>query len=324
MTGRRTNHGKEGISTVIGTIIVLGVILIAVISVISLEVTYQQMVIQRNQFAQDRKSENFIIDDSLVNGTSIRVTNIGTIQIQIVALYVSHVCRWSASPLAGCSKSAPVSIDPQTSQWIATGSGGLLPNDRVAVTTVRGNQAVAIFPVINTQKFGVGNNLYFGTGPLSITFANWSFVYYNSINQIQSAWSGIPSTTTAPLKIGIINHATGNITLLFQSVLYWACASCSSNTRSFMMIVASTSVVGNLVAYNSANNPYIIPQNSTDPATGGVPVMVSFGANQLGGTQPQSLGVKAGDVLIVFLGLVFSWNGHQFSENIPFATLRIT
>jgi len=200
----------------------------------------------------------------------------------------------------------------------------LVPNDLVAVTTARGNEAVAIFPVINTLQFGVGNNLYFGTGPLSITFANWSFMYFNAKNQVQSAWSGIPSSTNAPLEIGIINHALGNITLLQPSVLYWTCASCTSNTRSFMMLVDSASVVGGLIGYNSVTRPYIIPQNATDPATGGAPVMVSFGATQAGGIIPQSLGVKTGDILIIFLGLVFTWNGHQYSENVPFADLRIT
>ncbi len=329
---------KDGISTVIGTIIVLGVILIAVISIISLQVTYQQMVIQRNQFDQDRKSENFAIDDSLVNGTKIRVTNLGTIQIQIVAVYVSHTCRWSVSPQSGCSSSSTLTINSQTSQWVSTGTGGLVPNDLVTVTTARGNEAVAIFPVINTLQFGVGNNLYFGTGPLSITFANWSFTYsfWNQgtiKNQTQGAWSGIPSNKNYinPLfKIAIINHAQGNITLLQQSVLYWDCASCTSNSRSFFMIVDSSSWVnGNansgLIAYNAASGPYVIPQNATDPATGGAPVMVSFAATAAGTSTQQQLTSPSQlpSVLLVFLGLVFTWNGHQYSENIPFANLRI-
>ncbi len=339
MGSTRPHRSKEGISTVIGSIIVLGVILIATISIISLQIGYQGAAILRNQFEEDRKAENFIIDDSQVSGTSIRVTNLGTIQIRIVALYVNHACRWTENPVSGCTSRRGTSIDPENSQWISTGTGGLNPNNRITVTTARGNQAVVIFPVINTQNFGVGNNLYFGTGPLSIIFQNGSFNYawwdtvaIPSKIQTKNAWSGIPidSKYINPLfSVAIINHAKGNIILLQQSVLFVTPTSGTGGSgggiRTWYMIVDNRSNVNSLVAYDQTARPYVIPQNETDLATGGTPVMVSFAAtdagtsNQQGTPNPNQLPIT----VAVFLGLVFIWNSHQYSENIPFATLRL-
>ncbi len=339
MGSNGNRRAKRGVSTVVGSIIVLGVILIATISIISLQIGYQGAVILRGQFEEDRKAENFIIDDSQVNGTTIRVTNLGTVQIRLVALYVNHVCRWSETPIGGCTSRTGIPIDPSTSQWISTGTGGLSPNNRVTVATARGNQHSVIFPVVNTQNFGVGNNLYFGTGPLSIIFQNGSFNYFwwdtianPAKSQTKNAWSGIPvsSSYNYPIfSVAIINHAKGNILLLQQSVLFVTPTSGTSGSgggiRTWYMIVDNRSVVNNLVAYNQAGRPYVIPDNSTDPATGGEPIMVSFAATDAGtSTQQSAMNANGLPITVaVFLGLVFIWNGHQFSENVPFATLRL-
>ncbi len=344
-----SRSSKKGLSTVVGTIIALGVILITTLSIISLQVSYQNTVIQSNQLAQDRKAENFVLDGSFANGTGVHVTNRGTIQIRIVALYINHACRWSESPLGGCRVQVGVIIDPESSQWISTGVGGLSTNSRVEVTSARGNQAAAILPVAPVSSGGAAVYLYYGVGPLSITLVNGSFTPFtysywdSSVNLpvIQtSAWNGIPINNkyTNPLfTIGIINHAQGDITLLQQSVLFVTPTCCTGGSgggiRGFYLIVDSQSSVNGksqtsgLVAYDQISRPYIIHQNATDQATGGPPVMVSFAATSAG-TNLQAGPINIGSnqlpqTVAVFLGLIYVWNGQQFSENIPFATLRL-
>lgn len=338
---RGSSRRDRGFATVIGTIIALGLMLTSLILIISLETSYQAAVTQRDQFEEDRQAENFVIDNSSITGASIHISNLGQVQIRIVSFYVNHVCRWSEMVVASCLKQSGLPIDPQSASWVSVGSIALKDNDLISVSSQRGNKIEGIFPIFGGITFQVGNNAYFGTGPLSIIFANWSFLFSwwnkNTLkNLTKIAWTGVPldNSYINPLfKIGVINHATTSIKLLKYSVLFITPTTPSGNVRTFYMIVDNRSyVTGNpstsgLVAYDQTNRPYIIPANASNPGVGGTPVTVSFAASQ-NATNLQQPPINLGAaslpaVVAVFLGLVFVWNGLQYSEDIPFATLQL-
>ncbi len=337
---QRTADQRRGIATVIGITLILGTVIITVAATIGLQASYQWAVTSKDNLDNRIRAESFLILSSPQNGTQLVVYNSGQNLLHIVSLYVNHVLTQTLS----------INILPGTSGTILTGT--LMHNgDIIDLLSDLGNRATATYPVLGPAIPAAVSNTYVGTGPLGIIFQSWSFLYQNytgtgSCNPppaSASAWAGLPGFSgsgIAPIFwVGIVNHGLGNITLLNSTNLNLVSISTSSQSVNGYFIVGSNSTPCKLVQY-SKSTPYLIPQNRTgDIAAGGPPVIVGFAANTLdcdpnkNNCAPTNLwNAQSTLVAAAFISTVFIWQQKDakgvthnviFSEDIPFATLRI-
>lgn len=334
-------HGRDdrrGVGTVIGVMIILATLLLMVGTIIALEATFQFAAGVQDDFQSRKRAESFFILSSTPNGTQLVLFNNGPNLLHLVSVYVNHRLTENLSTY----------IQPQKSGTVPSGTG-MLPGDSIDVLSDLGNRATASFPVIAPGGTIVGNNKYVGTGPLGITFANWSFAYQNYLGTGScnpppanfTAWTGVPGQTQPLFWVALVNHASGNITLLDSTNLNFVTISDSAQNVKGYFIVDQRSTPCSLVPYNN-NSPYLIPQNPTgDIASGGPAILVGFAAASIAcspansnNCQPTQLWNPQGAPLIVavFISIVFKWQQKNaqgvvqnliFSEDVPFAALRI-
>lgn len=320
---------RRGVSTVIGVTIILASLLISVGSMIALEAAFQFSASVQDDLQTRKRAESFFILSSTPNGTQLVMFNNGPNLLHLVSVYVNHRLTANLS----------FYIVSQTSGTIPSGTTMLL-GDSVDVLSDLGNRATSTFPIIPPGGTITTNNKYVGTGPLGITFANWSFVYQNYVGTGScnpppvnfTAWTGIPGQTQPVIWVALVNHASGNITLLDSTNLNFVTISDSQQNVKGYFIVDQRSTPCSLVQYNN-NSPYLIPQNPTgDIASGGPSILVGFAAASIACSPPNSNNCQPNQlwnpqgaplVVAVFISVVFKWNGNIFSEDIPFAALRI-
>ncbi len=338
---------RRGVSSIISMMVMLTLLLLTVASVVSLETTYQSAIVSHGQLVTEKRLENFILVDAFPDGSKVQLMNRGPIAIQIVSIYINNIlttnvtsCQVLKTTISPCVISP---ADPKSGSmnlaWIATQSK-LKYGDIITAASARGNRATAIFPIGKTG-FSGSSNLYAGSGPLTIIFAPGSFNYTGTLPNgtkiitPKDAWAGVPANTTNTMfYMLIVNHGLGDILLQSASVLYmnyitWTGAHPPSNTAQFCIADASSTATS-FVQYNPNSDPYIIPDNAAgDLAVGGPPVLVKFagtGGSSCTSNSPSSHVLPPPSpptpvVAAVLLGMVYTWNGNGFSQDIPFATL---
>lgn len=324
---RGSHRGRRGVSTVIGVTLILASLLISIGSIIAFEAAYQASAGLQDQLQTRKRAQNFFILSTSPNGTQIVIFNNGQSLLHIVSVYYNHYL----------TKNLSIYILPETSGSIPSGTL-MLNGGSIDVLSDLGNRATATFPVIGPTSTVFSKNKYVGTGPLSIDFENWTFLYQNQAScpnpTNQSAWAGVPNGIQPFFWAGLVNHATGNITLLNSSVLSLTQISTTSNNAKFYFIVGRGSSVCNPLSYDTRPAYVIPPSQSGDLATGGPVILVGFAVD---GVDSTNLGpsVKLWNqqlVAGVFINVVFNWpqadskgilRNQIFSEDIPFAALQL-
>ncbi len=327
---RGSGRERRGVSTVIGVTLILASLLISIGSIIAFEAAYQSYAGLQDQLQTRKRAENFFILSTSPNGTQIVIFNNGQNLLRIVSVYYNHQLTENLSD-------NPIAILPETSGNIPSGTT-MLQGGNIDVLSDLGNRAAATFPVIGPISTVFSKNKYVGTGPLSIDFENWTFLYQdqaacpNPTNQ--SAWAGVPRGIQPFFWVGLVNHATGNITLVNSSVLSLTQISTTSQNAKFYFTAGRGSSACNPLSYD-ARPAYVIPPSASgDLATGGPVILVGFAVDGIDST---NLGpsVKLWNqqlVAAIFINVVFNWpqvdskgilRNQIFSEDIPFAALQL-
>ncbi|HZW57371.1 MAG TPA: hypothetical protein VFF30_13865 [Nitrososphaerales archaeon] len=345
--GRKRN--KSAVSSVIGAVIVLGILFSVVYgyfyTVSQDQQVYQSIERQVNSVAIQRNQENLYIVGSLQNGNvTFSVNNTG-IPATLVAYFITdqtgkvdnYVNSTAGASPSACvsspsvSASLPCMLNQGKSATFLT-KLGYSPGQTYTMKalTSRGTTVVGTYPSPQLTSYSVNSLVASGLGSLEMVFTSFSFYNYTSTGpkyaiDLTRPYSGsvTPFSKNIAFSAEIVNNdpAFGTIVVDAHTDL-WTFVSCSSGCGGqsllffYVMNVASNGTITSTT--QGSFTPITIPYGQS--------ATIYFGsANDLslGSFAPQQISDAIGehDVFMIFSGAkVNPTNTSLYSQNVPFSS----
>jgi hypothetical protein len=361
---RRFARSKKGMSTVFGGLFFVILILMAFNVMLWSFVqynAYNNVVTAAGIRNQQAMSENLVFNAPGASGFSgnnfnLTVSNQGGVAVTLARIYVTNL---SPTNSAQCQGAALCTINPPPSSMYFTGGNiaegqlnhvvtvhGITINDgsgyQVVLSTTRGRQFSFYYPwPVNTYTASNSNSTNTDHGALDVQFQFNSFNFTDN-NQVVStpAWT-VPYGTNVVYWVKVVNNALSPITISQYSSLYFICyqdrfgsgqGQCTETDDDFV-VDSSTLNPNNLVAYDQATNPYVLPAAGPNGPNGYT--IMKFGSacpgdEHEGGYNSQCTSggpLTPQDVdyptpYLVFMGFFYQENGYTVGQTISFVAIR--
>ncbi len=295
-----------------------------------------QAAIGENLVPQNPGAQNFTS-----NTFNIVVNNLG-IAVSVARIYIVNLSPTGSSQ---CLPATPCIVDPnpnspgfssgnvqagEINHLIKVTTGGVLApiNDgsgyKVILSSTRGRDYTFYYPwpvtITNTNPSG---NFVTNIGPLAIYFDFKSFNFtQGSQTSSQSAFC-VPSGSAIVFWVKISNTATDSSVKLKSQTMMQMQPYTANGFGQFVRIWIddpATVNPGNVVAYNEASNPYVLPAAAPSGPAGYT--IVKFSASGQNGGGAGSMGRD--DNWITFIGFYYIYRGQTQGQTIPFMDFRST
>jgi len=331
---------------------------------------YNQIVTAANIRSQQAQSENLLFNAPGASGFSgsnfnITVSNQGGISVTIARIYIQNL---SPTNSAQCQGAALCTVNPPTGSTYFTGGNvpigqlnhvitvyGITINDgsgyQVVLATTRGRDFSFYYPwPVNTYTASNSNSTNTDHGALDVQF-QFNSINFTEGNQVVStpAWT-VPVTTNVIWWVKVLNNALTPITINMYTSLYFVCYQdrfgsgqglCTETDDDFV-VDSSTLNPNNIVLYNQATNPYVLPAAGPNGPTGSV--IMKFG-NACPGVEHENYqavcvasasqdcingnanvctqqDVDFATPYLVFMGFFYTENGYTVGQTISFVAIR--
>jgi len=323
---------NKGISSVIGTVIFVSILLLIVTLVgwmINEFNTYNTASQKRSEFDWEKESEEIVITkieiDDEINSFFLTIRNKGGVSAQIDTIwlltssmhysYSTYIMLNPGSVVLYTFTPTDVTLDP-------TG------NYSVKVVTTRGNIVSVHYPMIIPGE-GVGSGEpSINVGPLRLEIVYEQLKYTSETQHSPIPGWKVPPGERLIFWVKITNTGNDVLKLLRQSLFYaieYQSGMSGSAQKAWSFFIVdpdSTYPPGGVIAYNEIVNPYYLyPNPDGDWVAGGPPVTVKFSSQYMGQTGANQFPAQGGYYLIS-IGLYFEYQGDEMGINIPFVAIR--
>ena len=274
------------------------------------------------------------------NSFNILVNNLGGTSVSIASIYINNLSPTGSNNCYGAT--APCVANPASSGTAYSFIGGNIQAGeinhyiavngisvgdgsgyKVVLSTTRGRLFSFYYPwPVSTPPPGGGNGLFVtNIGPLSIYFDFKSFNFTQGSQTVSNSAFCMPSTGSVVFWVKIANTATDStVKLKAQTMMQMQPYSANGFGQFVRMWIddPATRNPNNVVAYNEATNPYILPAATASGP--GPSVIVYFSASSQGGSDALSMGRD--DNWITFIGFYYIYRGKAQGQTIPFMDFR--
>jgi len=284
-----------------------------------LDATSRQIAL-RNQMATEKASESLTILDTEITNNKLNTTafNDGGVSIHIVRLWITNN---SANPKWHGKAEVNYWLAPgKTLRGIGNITGVFDPSRTyiIDLVTDRGNIFQTIYAPSNTIVATVQ-----GFGWLTIDWNSYQYTYSVGGGPDQGPFNGwciTQTSATFQFTLKAINHFNKPLKLMTWTYLKFVSNS-GGDTPFFIM--DNRSYAHTPFAYNPP--PYIeLPENPSDPQTGGTPTLLKFLGKTPGGTEKATFGVGDFSVLVVFFYQYTDAQGtHTLGQSVPYEATEV-
>ena len=340
---RSSSKGKRGISSVVGGMIVFGVILTSVYGFFFFVAQSQQLAwdssVQSQLLASQKASENLVVTGMLMGpaiGFSVNNTGITAVIASYVVTDASTGNVIQANSGSGSTPALPYAISQGGSAVFVTGAFYTPGNDYlIKLVTQRGSIFVGSYPPENLPSNSIGSQVAAGIGSIAMVFNSYNF--YSLTNPKNGQWiidinhphSGalLPNTVIPAFSMKITNDdpAVGTITLDSHSdiYLYQTCQNgCGGNVPTYVYYAVNVASNGTITSTGQGSfDPIQIPYGASktvffaskyDLSVG------SFSSFQISASNKEGLGEY--DVFVIISGSdTQSQQAILYGQNLPFA-----
>jgi len=348
-TVRGFSKNRRGISTIFGAVFMVTIMLLALnlmIWTMMQHDAYQQVVANMNQMDQERISENIeFLYPGVVNFQSgpsyytfdISVNNEGGVSVQVACVYIRGGSPGNSLKII--ERQAPgLTMNYFSNYTVKLGEKDhriRVKTDRnindgntytLIIATDRGRIFSQIYPF--PSLLGGGSQSWVDIGPLRILIQYESVKYTSSDHPTPYmdpvGWVA-PSNTPLIWYIKMQNIGQGDVKLLKYTIFFdmeYKQGGLGASVPFYIIDPQSNYPGGSpgVVAYNEVTNPYVLYSSPTPP---GPEVTVKFSSSAMAGSSPNKFPTGATQYF-VFMGVFYSYQGHEYGVTIPFIAMRTT
>jgi hypothetical protein len=330
--------------------------------------SYNQVITAAGMRDQQAKSENLVFNAPGASGFSgnnfnITVGNQGGVSVTVAAIYIQNLSPTNSLQCQGVAAALCTVKPPPNSIYFSGGNiaigqlnhiitvSGITINDgsgyQVVLSTTRGRDFSFYYPwPVNMGTASNSNTTNTDHGALDVQFQ------FNSINFTENHQTTSTPAWTVPCCnnggpnliwwIKVVNNALSPITISQYTSLYFVCyqdrfgnpngyGNCQETDDSFV-VDSNTLNPSNIILYNQATNPYVLPAAGPNGPTGYT--IMKFGSACPGQQHEDSNSdcVSGGPATpqdvdydtpyLVFMGFFYQENGYTVGQTISFVAIR--
>jgi hypothetical protein len=339
---RSSRKERRGISSVVGGMIVFGVILTSVYGFFFLIAQSQQLLWnssnQNQQLAGQKTDENLAVTGMLMGpaiGFSVNNTGITAVIASYVLTDISNGKIVQVNSGSGSTPALPYTISQGGSAVFVTGAFYTPGNDyMIKLITSRGSIFVGTYPPENLPLNSISSSVAAGLGSVSMDFTSYNFYSFTNagcgcVIDINHPHSGalLPNGVTPAFSMKVTNNdpAVGTITLNSHSdiYLYQTCQSgCGGNVPTYVYYAVNVAPNGTITSTSQGSFvPIEIPYGASKTiffASKYDLSLGSFASFQIVASIKEPLGEY--DVFVIISGSdTQSQQAILYGQNLPFA-----
>ena len=323
----RMRMSKRGISTVLGSVIFVSIMLIMVTLLgwmLTQASSYNEAAQQRNQLDWERQNEHLraisLIMDEDSNSFFIMIENTGAVTATIDTI-------WLIVPSLHTFYSVEITMNPgNVTTYVFTQTDVTLDpygEYTLRLVTTRGNIVNIRYPFVFGEEGVISPAGYIDVGPVRLDYESFTWTSEDCPEK-QAGWTITTknSSDNTLWYVTIINICDKDIIVSGYSLIQMVPTETGSPVSYFVVNPSTSSsdtwptpyVDGTQTFYSNPENPYL----------GGPPVELVLGASKAFGSKWQTtgLGVQEYSVFIVLFG-TYS-DGSPYAQTIPFEAVLVT